>query len=589
MEKHCYGCMRIKMNSPVCEHCGYDERATNAPHQLPAGTLLRNKYLVGRVLGQGGFGITYLGLDCTLNIPIAIKEYYPSTVVLRDSRDATTVVPISQEHALLFQENRNRFLREAQTLAQLQDIPEVVQVMNFFEEHGTAYIVMGYVKGITLAEYTRRKGGTLSTQETLRLLQPLLEAMGQVHNTGLVHRDISPDNIMISPGGRVRLIDFGAAHEASTSDGKSTQAVLKHGFAPPEQYQRKGKLGPWTDVYALCATIYTCLTGLQPPAMTDRVMGEEDFEWDRITDLARPQLEALRQGLILDYRQRLQSTSALCQALFGIDDFLLFPEFAPTVPNIAQVASPAAYQQPVYTAPVYRQPENVYTVPPAPRPVYTTPVSAAQPMATVPLNSGSRVLMEYSINNKAFRTGIHRNMIKTITFLNTTSTAPVNAVDASLEEDRSVLAWVSSCGNLYDLYLAADGYIFAPANSSFLFAYMDQLTRICFDGNLDTSGVKSMRSMFWGCSKLVHMDIGHFNTRNVTDMAFMFLDCNKLTDLDVSHFDTENVSDMAYMFTNTKKIRSIYGNFKVSQVTSHMGFMDKGCFFNGRPWEELFK
>ena len=197
--------------------------------------------------------------------------------------------------------------------------------------------------------------------------------------------------------------------------------------------------------------------------------------------------------------------------------------------------------------------------------------------------------MEYNINNKAFRTGIHRNKIKTVTFLNSTYAAPVNAADASQDEDRSVLAWVSPNKNLYDLYLAADGYIFAPANSSFLFAYMDQLEQIRFDGNLDTSGVKTMRSMFWGCSNLVRMDIGHFNTRNVTDMAFMFLDCTNLTNLDVSHFDTEKVSDMSYMFTNTKKIRAIYGNFKVNQVTSHTGFMDKGHLFNGRPWEELFK
>ena len=190
-QKRCYGCMNLKSTSPVCEHCGYDEQTSNGPHQLPAGTLLRDNYLVGRVLGQGGFGITYLGMDTMLNIPIAIKEYYPSATVLRDSRDGTTVVPISQDSAVLFRENRSRFLREAQTLAQLQDIPEVVQVMNFFEENGTAYIVMGYVRGITLAEYLRRKGGSLNTPEALQLLRPLLEAMGRVHGTGLVHRDIA--------------------------------------------------------------------------------------------------------------------------------------------------------------------------------------------------------------------------------------------------------------------------------------------------------------------------------------------------------------------------------------------------------------
>ena len=130
--KRCYGCMQYKEDGPFCEHCGYDERRQNAPHQLPAGTVLQGKYLIGRVLGQGGFGITYLGLDMTLDIPVAIKEYYPTGVVTRECSYSHSVTLATGESDTRFVENRDRFLREARILAKLQDVPEVVRIKTFF-------------------------------------------------------------------------------------------------------------------------------------------------------------------------------------------------------------------------------------------------------------------------------------------------------------------------------------------------------------------------------------------------------------------------------------------------------------------------
>ena len=314
--KRCYGCMQVKTGSPFCEHCGYDERTMPSPHHLRPGTVLREKYLVGKVLGQGGFGITYIGLDLDLNIPVAIKEYYPVGVVMRESADSQTVSVVTGGEDTRFEENRNRFLREAQTLARLEDVPEVVQIKNYFAANNTAYIIMGYVKGINLKEHVRRRGGRLSVEECFRLLRPMMEAMDRVHDLGLVHRDISPDNIMLQPNGRTRLIDFGAAHEASDHGGHSTQAVLKHGYAPVEQYQSRGNLGSWTDVYAMCATIYYCLTGHQPVQATDRMMGEGDFDWDNIPGLTPVQKNALRQGTQIHYQNRTQTMGQLCYGLF---------------------------------------------------------------------------------------------------------------------------------------------------------------------------------------------------------------------------------------------------------------------------------
>lgn len=320
-ETRCYGCMKLKTSGPICEHCGYDARETNAPHQIPVGTVLKEQYLVGRVLGQGGFGITYLGWDMYLDIPVAIKEYYPTGVVMRENSQALTVSCGSGGMGERFQENRKRFLREAKALARFANVPQIVQVSNYFLANNTAYIVMEYVEGITLKQHVKNRGGRLSVQETFALLRPVIEALGKVHETGLVHRDISPDNIMLLPGGGVKVIDFGAVRDVHNADAeqpltKSTEAILKQGYAPIEQYQKRGSLGPWTDVYALCATIYYCLTGQVPPDAPERVLGEVAVEWSKIPGLGQEQAEALEKGMELFPKNRIQSMKELAEGLF---------------------------------------------------------------------------------------------------------------------------------------------------------------------------------------------------------------------------------------------------------------------------------
>lgn len=321
MAKRCVGCMKMKNSSPICEHCGYNENIPNLPHELPIGTMLRGQYLVGKELGQGGFGITYIGWDCNLDIPVAIKEYYPNSMVSRECSQSLTV-HCSDSLDALFQNSRARFLREARALARLRSVPGIVDVYNFFEENNTAYIIMEYVQGMDLKQYIRQLGRTLTPAEALCVLRPVMQVLNTVHQEGLVHRDISPDNIMILPDGSAKLLDFGAVREVGSPEvekmlSQSTDSILKHGFAPIEQYQRRGNLGPWTDVYALCATAYYCLTGTVPPDAPERMIEQEPVQWESIRGLNGQQIAAFSKGMELLPQDRLHSVKELSDALFG--------------------------------------------------------------------------------------------------------------------------------------------------------------------------------------------------------------------------------------------------------------------------------
>lgn len=312
--------MRLKGNEPVCPHCGYDERTKNDIHQLPTGTVLKEQYLVGRVLGQGGFGITYLAWDLYLDTPVAIKEYYPKEVVMRECSVSNSVSICTTDGETRFRNSRERFLREAKMLARFSQTPEIVQVRNFFLANNTAYIVMEYVEGITLKQYVTDQGGKLSMEETMSILRPILRALAMVHKAGLIHRDISPDNIMLLPGGGAKLLDFGAVRDMVNNNSSMTEAILKRGFAPIEQYQQRGNLGPWSDVYAMSATIYYCITGEVLLGSPDRLV-----EYDRL-DLEEkaPQLpdyqrRALEHGLELLVKDRTPSVEVLCRELFPED------------------------------------------------------------------------------------------------------------------------------------------------------------------------------------------------------------------------------------------------------------------------------
>jgi len=229
--KLCMGCMKsIENKKAPCPHCGWqDDAAERAPHHLPLYTILNGKYLVGRVLGEGGFGITYLGWDLNLDMKVAIKEYYPSGFVTRETTATTTVTPLSGEKREAYFNGLEKFVNEAKSLAKFSSLPGVVSVKDFFRENGTGYIVMEYVEGITLKQYLKKEGGRLPINQVLQLVKPLIKSLTQMHEIGIIHRDISPDNIMLTSGGEVKLLDFGAARDISTDGADIHISEVKSG------------------------------------------------------------------------------------------------------------------------------------------------------------------------------------------------------------------------------------------------------------------------------------------------------------------------------------------------------------------------
>lgn len=273
---YCPYCMTPVQEGESCPVCGLTAGTyVPLPHHLPPGTMLMNRYLVGRVLGEGGFGITYIGCDIRLELRVAIKEYYPVDKVNRNAAVSSELVSYSLGPAREgFERGKKKFLKEARTMAKMDKQQVIVNVKDFFETNNTAYIVMEYIEGTNFTELVAQRGGRIPPQELLPTIEPLFKALSTLHKTGLIHRDISPENLMLE-NGRVRLIDFGCARE--TEPGNETLTItLKHGYAPIEQYQQKGQ-GTWTDVYALCGTIYYCLVGKKPPQALDRIGGENSL------------------------------------------------------------------------------------------------------------------------------------------------------------------------------------------------------------------------------------------------------------------------------------------------------------------------
>ena len=311
----CMRCMSALPRTGVgCTACGaHAEELENETNQLPVGSILAGKYLAGCVIGQGGFGITYIGWDLNLGIKLAIKEYYPEGLVGRDSKTQSSVIPLKGEKGTYFLRGRDKFVEEARTLAKFSGDPGIVSVHDFFNENGTAYIVMDFVEGKTLKQIAEERNGKLTFKETLRYLLPVMDSLGNVHQAGLLHRDISPDNIIVTPEGRAVLLDFGAARRISAMGEHSNTINVKHGYAPEEQYRTRGEQGPWTDVYALCATIYRLTTGRTPTPAPDRVMSDSPLPPPNAlgADLTLAQQAAIMKGLAIRGQNRQQSMREL--------------------------------------------------------------------------------------------------------------------------------------------------------------------------------------------------------------------------------------------------------------------------------------
>lgn len=314
----CLGCMKEYEGNGICPYCGFEmESYKPIPHHLIPGTILNGKYLLGKALGEGGFGISYLGWDLNLEHKVAIKEYYPVSYVTRQAIYTPTITILTGSRQDFYKKGLDKFVEEARSLAKFTDLQGIVPVLDYFQENRTAYIVMGFVEGETLKEVLQNHGGRLSADHVIEMMRTVIESLEEVHEKGIIHRDISPDNMMVDANNRVKLLDFGAARSYISKEQHSLSVILKPGYTPEEQYRSHGEQGPWTDVYALCATMYRAITGILPPESLDRI---------RMDDLKTPsslgipirswQEEALMKGLAIYKKNRFSSMKELKNGLY---------------------------------------------------------------------------------------------------------------------------------------------------------------------------------------------------------------------------------------------------------------------------------
>ena len=318
IDKLCPGCMQhLKDSNTTCPHCGYPEKRLTVKDSLPIFSILAGKYLLGAPLGKGGFGITYIAMHLPDEKIVAIKEFFPANLAVRDT-DNETVVPADDTKAVYYRTGMKSFSEEGRILYLLSDIEHVIHVAEQIQANNTTYLVMEYVPGISLKKYMKQQQKLFSEQETLTLVQPILIALQAMHQKGILHRDISPEHLMLSPDNTLTLIDFGAARTFSRSDDDNLTVILKRGYAPEEQYHSNSRQGPWTDLYAVCAVMYQMLTGILPQEASARA------EEDHLTPISRIEglslspstCAALEKGLQMDPMERYSDIGALMKVLY---------------------------------------------------------------------------------------------------------------------------------------------------------------------------------------------------------------------------------------------------------------------------------
>lgn len=279
----------------------------SANSSLELGCVINRKYMIGSVLGIGGFGMTYLSQNIWTQDIYAIKEYFPGEWAMR-AEDTISVKPKDDKKSRFYEHGLEVFINEAKILKGLSEDDVVVNVVDFFYENNTAYIVMEYINGLTLAKYMHNNNQTIALGMAEKIILSVAKSMSKIHSLGLLHRDISPDNIMILPGGDIKLIDFGATRQYILNETTDMSVLIKPGFAPVEQYSRNGKQGPWTDVYALAATYYYILSGKKPLSSMDRCTGEEQTPLYKVNhEVPRRLSDVIEHAMELEYSKRIRS------------------------------------------------------------------------------------------------------------------------------------------------------------------------------------------------------------------------------------------------------------------------------------------
>lgn len=312
----CPHCFKEK-HTDVCPNCGFDSTyVNNSPSVLPPFTLLNHRYLLGHVLGQGGFGITYIALDTFKDIVCCAKEYMPSEYSERNADNSLS--PNSSENCEVFEHGKESFLAEAKSLFKLENNPNVVTITDFFSENNTGYLVMDYLDGMNLKRFVMKCGNKIWLQNAKTVLTIVAQTLESVHSLGILHRDISPENIFITNAGQVILIDFGASRSYLNQQSEGMSVLLKPGFAPPEQYNYNGNQGPWTDIYSLAATFYTIVSGEQLIPADYRLREDTQKPLKELDCGVSDELsDVIEKAMSLDYHQRYQTMSEFLSDITG--------------------------------------------------------------------------------------------------------------------------------------------------------------------------------------------------------------------------------------------------------------------------------
>lgn len=334
--KRCIGCMEeFFVDTDICPHCGYPQTAgPEKPYFLKPGTVLENRYIIGRALGSGGFGITYLAWDRVLSIKIALKEYFPSEYASR-LPETDEVCAFDGEKSDRFEEWLNNFVDEALRLVKLNHLDGIMHVYDSFITNCTAYIVMEYVEGKTVKELLL-ENGPFSYEETVDIACNVLYSLEGVHKNGIIHRDIAPDNIVKTKSGKSKLIDFGTAGNMSRGSDENLSIFLKTGYAPIEQYSADGEQGPWTDIYAMAAVMYHMITGKLPQPAPERAKEDKLLPPSQIGYKIPKKLEhVIMKALSVDAKGRYKSAAEFANAIKdAVDSANIFVKYSRNIKNL---------------------------------------------------------------------------------------------------------------------------------------------------------------------------------------------------------------------------------------------------------------
>lgn len=318
----CVYCMNPLEKKEICPHCGKNQKDyKKKPRHLLPGTKLAGRYILGSAIGEGSFGITYIGFDVILRQRLAIKEFYPVDLVNRDFLRGTEgkLYVYSKEALEEYKKRLNKFYLEAQNLSRFSELDAICSVRDFFRANGTAYLVMGYVDGISLKRLVEEHG-PMEERRVLELMKPVMKSLAEIHRNGIIHRDISPDNLILDTHGRLILIDFGSARVESSRMMHTMTVIFKQGFSPLEQYRNHTEQGAYSDIYALCATMYYMLFGTPPDSAVERMISDGvpgiiEKEGKHLSERLK---NGLKKGLAVEKEKRYQVMETLIKELYPV-------------------------------------------------------------------------------------------------------------------------------------------------------------------------------------------------------------------------------------------------------------------------------